>query len=142
MLQTECWGELCSCDTNISDESIDAFDRLSSSVPLLMYDPEAIREANTDIEVQGYSPDVELRTGSLLYSQLKPPYIAISSDYASFQSLALQERRHKVRCRGCGVRASGASTSNFKPCAHCLVIRMPINLSYRCPHNKSAPNHF
>ena len=36
-----------------------------------MYHPEAIREANTDIEVQVYTLDVELRTGSLLYSQLK-----------------------------------------------------------------------
>lgn len=48
-----------------------------------MHDPEAIREANTDIEVQVYAPDVEVRTGSLLYSQLKPSYIAITSDYAS-----------------------------------------------------------
>jgi hypothetical protein len=81
-----------------------------------MYDPEAVREANTDIEAQVYAPDVELRTGSLLHPQLKPSYVAISSDYASFQCLTLQERRYKVRCRGCGIRASGALTSTFKLC--------------------------
>ena len=72
-----------------------------------MYHPEAIREANIDNEVQVYAPDVEVRMGSLLYSQLKP----------------------RLGAEDVGVRASGALTSDVKRCAHCLVIRMSINLS-------------